>query len=169
MQKPVRSPESFAITIKYRINIHEAWTDPFFEDGGRDDVVIPQKGNPTIIKMDEEIPAPIVIAVLVGYTGDKKPELGRFDSGSNLDLGLDFEKNANDEWNMIVTKKQDYEQKNMQNYLFDVRADGKEVLVQISINNIFDNAPIISSLTNTQCVIKELQEPNHQSECLFVS
>lgn len=151
------------------IFLYVAWEDPFFSEGGRDDVVIAKSGNPTVINMDEEILAPIVIAVLSGYKGSLKPDLGSFDFGSNFDLGLDFEKNAIDEWNMVVTKKQDYEQVNMQLYVFYVQAEGQNVMVQIRIANTFDNAPVMTSLTDTQCIIKELQPPDYQSPCEFVS
>lgn len=132
-------------------------------------MVIEKTGDPTIISMDEEIPAPFIIAVLEGYKEDKKPEIGSFQLGSNLDLGLDFERNSNDEWNMIVTKKQDYEQIIMQNYEFRVRIEQKQVIVLLRVKNIFDNAPVITSLTDSQCIIKELQEPDYQSPCEFVS
>lgn len=83
--------------------------------------------------MDEEIPAPIVVAIVAGYDGTQKPTIGAFTTGNNFDLGLDFELNENDEWAMVVTNKQDYEQPGMQQYLFPIVIDGKRVLVQIQV------------------------------------
>lgn len=88
--------------------------------------------------------------------------------GNNLDLGLDFIKVEDDEWQMVVKNRQDFEQINMQKYIFIVQIDGQQVTVQININNIFDNAPVISSESNP-CSIKELQDPGHDSLCVFVS
>jgi hypothetical protein len=88
--------------------------------------------------------------------------------GNNLDLGLDFTKNELNEWKMVVKNRQDFEQVNMQKYIFMIQIDGQQVTVQITINNIFDNAPVISSESNP-CSIKELQEPDHDSLCVYVS
>lgn len=104
--------------------------------------------DPTVITMDEEIDAPIIVAIVAGYAGVAKPRFGNFVLGDNFDLGLDFELNSDNEWNMIVTNKQDYEQESMQKYIFYVEIDGKKVMVQIMINNIFDNAPIVTSESN---------------------
>lgn len=87
--------------------------------------------------------------------------------GNNLDLGLDFNKNAEDEWQMVVKNRQDYEQVNMQKYIFTVQIDGQKVTVQISINNIFDNTPVVTSESNP-CSIKELQKLGYDSLCVYV-
>jgi hypothetical protein len=97
-----------------------------------------------------------------------KPEIGSFRVGNNFDLGLDFIRNDEDEWQMVVRNRQDYEQINMQKYILSVQIEGVQVTVQFTINNIFDNAPVITSESNP-CSIKELQEPGHDSLCLYVS
>lgn len=98
--------------------------------------------------MDEEIAAPIVLAIVAGYDGSNEPLLGRFESGNNLDLNLYFALNGDNEWEVIVNKTQDFEQVNMRRYIFYVVIDAKEVLMQISIRNIFDNPPVVTSLSN---------------------
>lgn len=91
---------------------------------------------------------PIIVAIVDGYSGTAKPTIGPFTTGNSLDLDLDFVLNSDNEWEMIVQKQQDYEQVLMQRYLFTIINDGKSVTVQISINNIFDNAPVMTSVTN---------------------
>lgn len=110
--------------------------------------------------MNEEIAAPITVAIVTGYDGTLKPELGTFDVGNNYDLGLDFELNDDDEWEMVVTNKQDYEQSGMQQYIFTVVIDNTYVTVQIQINNIFDNAPVMTAETNP-CNIEVTTQPLH--------
>lgn len=102
------------------------------------------------------------------YTEDAKPEIGSFQKGNNLDLGLDFVRNEDDEWQMIVKNRQDFEQINMQRYILSIQIEGVSVTLQVTINNIFDNAPVISSESNP-CSIKELQVPGHDSLCVYVS
>jgi hypothetical protein len=68
---------------------------------------------------------------------------------------------------MIVRNRQDYEQLNMRKYIFNIQIDGKQISVQITINNIFDNIPVITSGSNP-CQVQELQEPILQTGCLFV-
>ena len=98
--------------------------------------------------MDEEIEPPIIVAVVTGYDGSAKPMLSIFEQGNNFDLDLDFELNGDNEWNMVVKRKQDYEQISMQRYIFYVQIDGRKVMVQITINNIFDNAPVVTAESN---------------------
>lgn len=104
--------------------------------------------------MDEEINAPITIATIFGYTGTVKPNL-RFTAGNNFDLGLEFELNPDsvvNQWLIKVTNKQDFEQPNMQKYIFSILIDTEVATVQLTINNIFDNKPIVS-LDFTSCSI----------------
>lgn len=169
--------------------VFPAWLSPFFKEGPRTDVNI-FIGNPMFLAMDEEIPVedPIIVAIVAGYSvknylrstilklfftffsydGVAKPQIGSFQMGNNLDLGLDFVRNTDDEWEMIVRNRQDFEQVNMQKYILAVQIDGQQVTVQITINNIFDNAPVISYESNS-CSIKELQEPGYDSLCVYVS
>jgi hypothetical protein len=107
-----------------------------------------QQGNPTGLSMDEEIDAPITVAVVDGYNGNVKPVIASFANGNNFDLGLDFQRNVDGNWEMIVNNKQDYEQVSMRTYVFTILIDSQRVLVQITINNIFDNAPVITSDSN---------------------
>lgn len=131
-------------------------------------MTISRYGDPTSISMDEEIEPPIIVAVVTNYDGSEKPKFGNFDPGDNFDLGLDFELNEDNEWNMVVKNKQDYERESMQRYLFYVGIDGNQVMVQITINNIFDNAPVVTSESNP-CSIPELTEPGYESTCIYVS
>lgn len=128
------------------------WVEPFFKAGPLDKVTI-RAGSTTAIAMDEEIPAPIIVAIVTGYSGSQKPTIGRFDVGNNFDLGLDFVLNSEGEWEMVVNNQQDYEQEQMQQYLFYIEIDARQVMVQISIRNIFDNSPLITADKNP-CVIK---------------
>lgn len=107
-----------------------------------------------VISMNEEINAPITIAIITGYTGAEKPNL-RFTTGNNFDLGLEFQlKTVADvnQWHLVVNNKQDYEQPNMQKYIFTILIDTETKTVQLTINNIFDNKPIVS-LDFTSCSI----------------
>lgn len=147
-------------------DILKAWDPPFFKAGPREEVeMLP--GEVTGIIMNEEIEAPIIVAIVTGYTGNTKPEFGNFVTGSNINLGLDFELIDN-EWNMIVNNKQDYEQAGMQRYNFEVQIDAKRISVQIAIMNIFDNPPVVTALSNP-CSIEELRDPPYNTGCLFVS
>lgn len=106
--------------------------------------------------MDEEIPTsetdPIIIAIVAGYAGSEKPEIGTFSQGSNYELGLDFQLNADSEWNVVVKNKQDYEQLTMRSYILMMQIDGVQRTIQIQINNIFDNAPVVTT-NNIPCEI----------------
>lgn len=107
-----------------------------------------------VISMNEEINAPIIIAIISGYTGIEKPNF-RFTTGNNFDLGLEFRLNTDNDvnqWLLVVNNKQDYEQPNMQSYIFTVLIDTESTTVQLTINNIFDNKPIVS-LDFTSCSI----------------
>lgn len=124
-----------------------AWLSPFFKPGPRAEVKF-EEGDPALISMDEEINAPITVAIVTGYDGAEKPNIASFSLGNNFDLGLDFRLNEDDEWEMVVNNKQDYEQPSMQIYIFNIQIDNKRVMVHITINNIFDNAPVITSDSN---------------------
>lgn len=125
-----------------------------------------------VISMDEEIIAPITIAIISGYTGTVKPLL-RFTTGNNFDLGLEFELNPEtdvNQWLLVVNNKQDYEQPSMQTYIFSVSIDTESTTVQLTINNIFDNKPIVS-LDFTSCSIpvsiNKYQLVNHFTVSIF--
>lgn len=118
-------------------------------------------GDVTVMSMDEELAVPITLALVDGYTNrNQKPVIGTFDIGNNLDLGLDFEwNNDNDGWEMIVKKRQDYEQPAMQKYIFYILIEEKNSMVQITINNIFDNAPVVTSDSKSDpCVVPVMIE-----------
>ena len=139
------------LTFRKKIS---AWLSPYFEAGPRADVKFKMVSRIAVISMDEEINAPIVIAIISGYTGAEKPNL-RFTTGSNFDLGLEFQLNPDadvNQWLLVVTNKQDYEQPNMQKYIFMILIDSESITVQLTINNIFDNKPIVS-LDFTSCII----------------
>lgn len=150
-------------------------------------------GELIAVRMNEEIPSPIAIAIVEGYDGTVKPTIGAFANGNNYDLGLDFTLNADNEWEMIVTNKQDYEQVSMQKYTLRIIIDNKEIVVQITIVNIFDNAPIVTRDSNPCTVpviskhpqfsklhylrrsllflkcLQELTDPTYESQCTYVS
>jgi hypothetical protein len=107
-----------------------------------------QENDVTVLSMNEEIVAPIIVAIVTGYDGAVKPVIASFDLGNNFDLGLDFQRNNDGDWEMVVKNKQDYEQLSMQTYIFNIQIDNQRVMVQITINNIFDNAPVITSDSN---------------------
>lgn len=106
--------------------------------------------------MDEEIPTnetdPIIIAIVAGYAGSEKPIIATFSQGSNFELGLDFQQNADFEWNVVVKNKQDYEQLTMRSYLLFMQIDDVQKTIQIQIHNIFDNAPVVTT-NNIPCKI----------------
>ena len=140
---------------------------PFFRNGPREDVTL-TTGVIHVVTMDEELRTPIVIAVFAGYSGTERPSLGTFDTGNNINLGLDFELNGESEWQLVIRNRQDYEQ-GMISYVFDVRADGVTQKVTIFIKNIYDNAPVMSSDSNPCRDVEELQEPIYDTKCIFVS
>lgn len=129
----------------------EDWISPFFRDSGNPDVTL-EPGSTTTISMNEELEAPIVVAIVAGYIGTQKPSIN-FQDGNNFDLGLDFKLNENSEWEMIVNNKQDYEQERMRSYYLYIEIDSVRVWVAIEIRNIFDNRPVITADTNP-CVIE---------------
>lgn len=135
-------------------------------ENGTQNVTFTLVDDVTVISMDEEMDVPIVIAIVDGYNGDQKPEIGSFDFGNNFDLGLDFKLNQN-EWKMVVSKKQDYEQPVMRKYVYNVRIGGKSSMVQITINNIFDNSPVITpGLNSNPCSISVMINLHH---CICMS
>ena len=148
-------------------NLLADWVAPFFRPGPREEVSF-APGSIHVATMDEELPTPIVIAIFAGYSGTVQPSLGNFDTGNNINLGLDFELNGDNEWQMVVRNRQDYEQ-GMISYVFDVRADGVTQKVIINIRNIFDNAPVMSSDSNPCRDVEELQAPVYDTGCIFVS
>lgn len=137
-------------------HIYLDWVSPFFKEGPRDDIAMRINSVGAAIIMDEEIPAnethPIIIAIVDGYTGSEKPRIGSFDQGSNFELGLDFQLNDDSEWNVVVKNKQDYEQPSMQRYIFSMQIDGVSKTIQVQIDNIFDNAPVVTT-NNIPCQI----------------
>jgi hypothetical protein len=102
--------------------------------------------------MNEEIEPPIPIAIINNYQGLEEPEI-TFIKGKNVNLGLAVEKNGT-EWVLIVKNRQDYENVDMQNYVIRVKLDGISVNIRLAINNIFDNAPVISAIDSTPCTVE---------------
>lgn len=163
MVKQVKLPKvSTFFFINEFVNFLE-WVSPFFKAGPRSDVVTLLPGDiVTSVTMNEELDPPLIMAIVAGYNGEDKPQWS-FSVGNNLDLGLDFERNLENEWQMIMNNRQDYEQNSMQKYRFIVQVDGKGIIVDITISNIFDNAPVVTSNSNpcnipvrtkiTRCII----------------
>lgn len=95
------------------------------------------------LSMKEEIISPFTVAYLNEYSGNDSPILLPFSVGQSINLGLKFEKN-NTRWDMIVTKTQDYENADNRLYIFQMKAGTVTVLIEVTIENIFDNPPSVS-------------------------
>ncbi|CRL07387.1 CLUMA_CG020361, isoform A [Clunio marinus] len=139
------------------------WT---FKAGPADDVSLNLDSGSAIITMKEEIPPPLILGLIDNYDEDQVPLISAFYIGRPQDLDLSFEKNMDNEWEMIVNNKQDYEQSQMRNYIFMVKIDEHEIYVQINVINIFDNAPILLFDMNI-CKIPELTESNYDTGCIY--
>lgn len=98
--------------------------------------------------MIEEIEWPFKAAIVAGYSSSVKPATGTFQVGSNFDLGLEFEMNGDGEWEMVITKRQDYEQPNNRLYLLAVECDGVRKDLIVKVSNKFDNDPIMTAEKN---------------------
>lgn len=121
------------------------------------DVVISSSNESTlviVISMNEEIPVPVTIANLVGYSGIDPPTLNEFSIGSNSSLGIYFTQTDELIWQVVIGQKQDYENPSMRYYTFTLNEiDGiHRPYISLSLKNIFDNYPIVNQITN-QCVV----------------
>lgn len=122
---------------------------PFFKEVPTEGISFSDGGSGVIeINIIEEISWPFKAAIVAGYSGSLKPATGTFEIGSSFDLGLEFERNGDGEWEMLITKRQDYEQPSNRVYFLAVECDGVRKELLIKINNIFDNAPVMTAETN---------------------
>lgn len=129
----------------------------------RADVIFDELLNGTIprqpIYMDEEIAPPITIAMIEDYSGPDEPFI-EFLSGKNSTLELTAQLDGL-EWSLVVTKQQDYEQISMRAYRIQITIGDQTVWILLNINNIFDNAPVITS-NSIPCIAEvRLQKPFH--------
>lgn len=119
------------------------WTSPFFITE-RGDVEIKLRATDYVsISMEEEIAAPFTICYLNQYNGNESPRIAQFSEGDLINLGLKFQK-FNDRWDMVISKKQDYENELNRRYIFDISIGQIIVTVDIIIVNIFDNSPFVT-------------------------
>lgn len=101
--------------------------------------------------MDEGTKAPTEVAYLTGYSGTEVPEIAGFSDGNNDYLGLNF-KNNGSVTTLNFELEQDFENPNQKTYsislnTFDVTAN-VTALINVKIQNIFDNPPNVLQLTN---------------------
>lgn len=121
---------------------------PFFKEKPTAGISLQDSGSDIFeLDMREEIEWPFIAAVVAGYRGPK-PALGTFAVGNNFDLGLEFELNSDSEWEMLVTKRQDYEQQANRIYDFTIECDSVSKIFIVKVSNIFDNAPVMTAATN---------------------
>lgn len=138
-----------AFGLKNGFKIPSDWVAPFFKEVPTEGISFSDGGAGVIqIDMIEEIPWPFKAAIIAGYSGNVKPATGTFEVGSSFDLGLEFERNDDGEWKMLITKRQDYEQPSNQLYFLTVECDGVRKELFIKVSNIFDNAPVMTAETN---------------------
>ncbi|KAI5634412.1 cadherin domain-containing protein [Phthorimaea operculella] len=142
------------------------WNDfPLVPADPRDDVCIDSYLPPSatgttgtvIIHMQEEIIGEVIIAKL-NYQGSATPEIRTpFVAGSFVQLGPEIRRIDN-EWYLVITQRQDYEQTAMQRYTFDILIANERITARVSLNieNIDDNAPILTPFY--ECRVPELGE-----------
>ncbi|XP_074096384.1 cadherin-AgCad1-like isoform X3 [Cotesia typhae] len=115
------------------------------------------------IDLDEEV-SNVSIVKLINYdTDESEPLITTFDKGSNYLLGAEL-KYQNGQWEVYITKKQDYEVQTMRNYVFWISKGSDSYSIGLYIDNIDDNAPIIQP-PERSCAIKENYEG--RSNCTY--
>lgn len=98
--------------------------------------------------MNEKTSAPTQVAYLSGYTDTAMPSFGGFIDGDNVYLGMNF-KNNGSVTTLHFDEEQDYENPNKKSYSVMLNVfDGVTALINIKIQNIFDNPPNVLQLTN---------------------
>lgn len=105
--------------------------------------------------MDEEIETPFDFLIIT-YSGTNTPQI-RFSFGDDLRFGSSFVRRDN-VWVLQVTRRQDYETLNLQQYIFDITIDGVSRTVFCTINNLIDTKPIVTLLYDGPCEVNELEE-----------
>ncbi|XP_051174171.1 protein dachsous-like [Leptopilina boulardi] len=113
--------------------------------------------NMVVISINEEANHNITIAVF-NYKGNVKPEIERFANSyeNNENLGAEFVKNNAEFWEIVITKRQDYETPVMQYYTMIVKINSiiSTYKVRIIVRNIDDNPPVIQA-NEKYCSIEE--------------
>ncbi|XP_055680929.1 protein dachsous-like [Lutzomyia longipalpis] len=138
------------------------WTAPYFQDPETPGINVESfNTNPLQMNMDEEIPAPFDFLILT-YTGTVTPTIS-FSFGDDLRFGHEFVR-RDGAWVLRVTRRQDYETLNLEQYIFDVIVGGTRVTVICIINNLIDTPPIVTLLYEGACSAREL-EANQDTEC----
>nr|QNS31153.1 cadherin [Cnaphalocrocis medinalis] len=117
-----------------------------------------------VIFLEEEIEGEVTIARL-NYQGTETPEIGAFLAGSLPNLGPVIRRVGN-EWHLVVTQRQDFENPIMRDYMFRLNIPGETLspLVSLEIVNIDDNPPIIEVFQ--ACQVDELGEPR-ATDCVY--
>ncbi|XP_063827674.1 protocadherin Fat 3-like [Ostrinia nubilalis] len=119
-----------------------------------------------VIYMEEEIEGDVIIAKL-NYQGSTTPVLSIMSGQPRAQLGPEFRQDeADGQWSLVITQRQDYETATMQSYVFSIQVEGESqsVLVALEIVNIDDNPPILQVVS--ACVIPEHGEAR-LTDCVY--
>lgn len=137
--------------------LNSAWSPPYFEEIDLRIKVTYTQNLPDdfiTITMPEEISTPVAIALFKDYDHADGPMLGSFMLNTASNLGLSFNKNnAQSEWQMLINQRQDYENSNTRDYSFYVHGNVTRLYVMVKVQNIFDNPPTMTQVTNP-CYVK---------------
>ncbi|XP_043480675.1 cadherin-23-like isoform X2 [Leptopilina heterotoma] len=139
----------------------EEWPSPGFKEPPTDKEIISweylKEANMAVIGLNEEADHNVTIAVF-NYEGTEEPQINKFENSveNNENLGAEFVKNNNGIWEIVITKKQDYETQVMRSYTMTVIIPliANSYKVRIVVINIDDNAPVIQA-NEKQCSIEE--------------
>ena len=104
--------------------------------------------------MPEEISTPVAIALFKDYDHVDAPMLGNFLFNTNSNLGLSFNKNnSKSQWQIMINQRQDFENSNNRDYSFYIHGNVTRLYVIVRVENIFDNPPTMTQVTNP-CNVK---------------
>ncbi|GAB0091829.1 fat-like cadherin-related tumor suppressor homolog [Sergentomyia squamirostris] len=138
------------------------WTAPYFADPGTDGIVLGQmSGNIQSMSMDEEIATPFDF-IIINHAGATQPGI-TFRNGDPVSFGPVLEQRDN-VWVLRVTRRQDYETLNQQQYIIEVSVGTIERTIFCTINNLIDTPPIVTLLYEGPCEAYEL-EAEQDTEC----
>ncbi|XP_037029736.1 cadherin-23-like [Bradysia coprophila] len=147
----------------------QAWVSPYFLDPNTTGIMFDQFVNSQRIRMLEELPRPIKLAI-INYAGTGTPYIGDFIdfTGGAASIQMTVTRD-NGEWAIFIENRQDYENPNQQSYEFvvgirdDITAP-TDIRILIRVMNIFDNDPTI--IYDGPCKAKELHA-NYDTNCKF--
>ncbi|XP_073842493.1 cadherin-AgCad1-like isoform X2 [Musca autumnalis] len=156
------------------VSTQSSWQEPYFLNANTDGIYW-INANMTAasvqkISVREELVVPYKLAK-INYNGtDGTPTIGAFDIGDNSLLGARVNFTDN-EWYIIIDKRQDFENPLQRIYFFQVymRDSAEKFPVEqsifITLENIFDNVPTIT-YGPSPCRVEELRF-NYLTECIF--